>query len=82
MVGEWFGLWVLSQGELQQQQADFLIATEYEYRPLAHLSMDSDVRSLFNPEPRSPLIVLSAQANSWKVVNQSNQDRAIFLSQP
>ncbi|KAJ5381738.1 uncharacterized protein N7496_004166, partial [Penicillium cataractarum] len=82
MVSEWFGLRVLSQDELQEQQADFLIVTEHEYRSLAHRSTDSDVRSLVKSKTSFPLIVLSAQASSWKVVKESNQDRAIFLSQP
>jgi hypothetical protein len=82
MVGEWFGLRVLSQDELQQQQADFLIVTEHEYRSLVHQSTDSDVRSLVKSSISFPLIVLSAQASSWKVVKENNQDRAIFLSQP
>lgn len=82
MVGEWFGLRVLSQDELQQQQADFLIVTEHEYRSLVHQSTDSDVRSLVKSRISFPLIVLSAQASSWKVVKENNQDRAIFLSQP
>lgn len=82
MVGEWFGLRVLSQDELQQQQADFLIVTEHEYRSLAHQTTDSDVRSLVKSRTSFPLIVLSAQASSWKVVKESKQDRAIFLSQP
>lgn len=82
MVGEWFGLQVLSKDELKQQQADFLIVTEHEYRSLAHQSTESDVRSLVKSKTSFPLIVLSAQASSWKVVKESNQDRAIFLSQP
>jgi signal transduction histidine kinase len=82
MVGEWFGLRVLSQDELQQQKADFLIVTEHEYRSLVHQSMKSDVGSLVKSKTSFPLIVLSAQASSWKVVKESNQDRAIFLSQP
>jgi signal transduction histidine kinase len=82
MVGEWFGLKVLSPDELQQQKADFLIVTEHEYRSLVHQSTESDVRSLVKSKTSFPLIVLSAQASSWKVVKESNQDRAIFLSQP
>lgn len=82
MVSEWFGLRVLSQDELQEQQADFLIVTEREYRSLVHKSTDSDVRSLVKSKTSFPLIVLSPQASSWKVVKESNQDRAIFLSQP
>lgn len=82
MVSEWFGLRVLNQDELQQQKADLLIVTEHEYRSLVHQSTESDVRSLVKSETSFPLIVLSAQASSWKVVKENNQDRAIFLSQP
>ncbi|CEJ60143.1 hypothetical protein PMG11_08728 [Penicillium brasilianum] len=82
MVSEWFGLRVLSQDELQEQEADFLIVTEHEYRSLVHQSTESDVRSLVKSKTSYPLIVLSSQASSWKVVKESDQDRALFLPQP
>ncbi|KAI2793688.1 hypothetical protein POX_a00272 [Penicillium oxalicum] len=82
MVSDWFGLKVLGPEELKQQDADFLIVTEHEYRSLAHDSAESDVGSLVKSKSSHPLIVLSAQASSWRVVKERNQDRALFLSQP
>ncbi|KAJ5177030.1 uncharacterized protein N7482_002907 [Penicillium canariense] len=82
MVTDWFQVRVLSPDELQQQTPDFLIVTEHEYRTLAQKSSHSDVQGLINSESSFPLIVLSAQTSSWKVVKENNKDRAIFLSQP
>ena len=85
MVGDWFGLEVLSSEDLDGgRKADFLIVTEREYRTMAHASTDSDVRSSVESTSKNeyPLIVLSAQASSCKVVKENNEDRAIFLSQP
>ncbi|KAJ5495055.1 hypothetical protein N7539_000171 [Penicillium diatomitis] len=82
MISDWFGLRVLSPEELKQRDADFLIVTENEYRASAHDSSSNDISSLVNSKLSYPLIVLSAQASSWKVVKERNQDRALFLSQP
>lgn len=85
MVHDWFGLQVLSSDDLDGgHKADFLIVTEREYRTMAHSSDDSDVRSSVESKSKSayPLIVLSAQASSCRVVKENNNDRAIFLSQP
>ncbi|KAJ5179262.1 hypothetical protein N7492_002472 [Penicillium capsulatum] len=82
MVSEWFGLRVLSHEECQQHPADFLVVTEHEYRTLAHEPEDSDIRMSIESSTPYPLIVLSAQASSWKVAKESKEDQAIFLSQP
>ncbi|KAJ5249131.1 hypothetical protein N7468_000582 [Penicillium chermesinum] len=82
MARDWFGLEVLSPEELKDRPADFMIVTEHEYRKMARDSADSDVRSFIESKRGYPLIVLSGQASSWKVVKENNGDRAIFLSQP
>lgn len=82
MVTDWFHLRILNPDELENHTADFLIVTEYEYRKLAHQSGQSDIKSFIGSKSSFPLIVLSGQASSWRVVKESDQDRAIFLSQP
>ncbi|KAJ5557102.1 hypothetical protein N7494_001017 [Penicillium frequentans] len=83
MVSDWFGLQVLSSDELEDGEvADFLIVTEHEYRTVMKDSAGSDIRRLIESRAKYPLIVLSDQASSWKVVKENDRDHAIFLSQP
>lgn len=83
MVSDWFGLQVLDSDELEGgEMADFLIVTEHEYRTVMKESAGSDIRRLIESRGKFPLIVLSDQASSWKVVKENDRDHAIFLSQP
>ncbi|KAJ5657499.1 uncharacterized protein N7484_001148 [Penicillium longicatenatum] len=83
MVSDWFGLQVLSSEELENGEvADFLIVTEHEYRTVMSDPAGSDIRRLIESRTKFPLIVLSDQASSWKVVKENDRDHAIFLSQP
>ncbi|KAJ5100658.1 sensor histidine kinase/response regulator [Penicillium angulare] len=83
MVSDWFGLQVVSSGEAEHEHgADFLIVTEHEYRTMSRDPAQSDVRRSVESRSKYPLIVLSGQASSWKVVKENDRDRAIFLSQP
>ncbi|KAJ6003054.1 sensor histidine kinase/response regulator [Penicillium sp. IBT 35674x] len=83
MVSDWFGLQVLSSDELEAGEvADFMIVTEHEYRTVMKDSAGSDIRRLTESRAKYPLIVLSDQASSWKVIKENDRDHAIFLSQP
>ncbi|KAJ5085192.1 hypothetical protein N7532_009963 [Penicillium argentinense] len=82
MVGDWFKLEVLGPDELQEKHSDFLVVTEHEYRTLAHSPENNDIRRSLGTQHAYPLIVLSGQTGSWKVVKEHDRDRAIFLSQP
>ncbi|PLB51478.1 sensor histidine kinase/response regulator [Aspergillus steynii IBT 23096] len=82
MVSEWFGLKVLDMKALESGPADFIIVTDHEYRTMAQDSVESDVRRPIESRSTYPLIVLSAQASSWKVVKENDEDRAVFLAQP
>ncbi|KAJ5263325.1 sensor histidine kinase/response regulator [Penicillium angulare] len=83
MVSDWFGLQVISSDEPDHEHGpDFLIVTEHEYRTMARDSAQSDVRRSVESRGKYPLIVLSGQASSWRVVKENDRDRAIFLSQP
>lgn len=82
MVGDWFGLKVLSIEDLESRPADFIIVTDHEYRTMAQDPAESDVKRAIESKSAYPLVVLSAQASSWKVVKENDEDRAVFLSQP
>ncbi|KAE8154068.1 hypothetical protein BDV25DRAFT_167777 [Aspergillus avenaceus] len=82
MTSGWFGLHVLTPEQLGNEQPDFVIVTEHEYRNYYQQGSNVPVEGSTEIRPSYPLIVLSARTSSWKTLGESVDDSVIFLTQP
>ncbi|RAL08283.1 uncharacterized protein BO97DRAFT_224119 [Aspergillus homomorphus CBS 101889] len=83
MISDWFGLQVLTAGELEGQAADINVITQDEYR--RHYNPDSEEPGGLSPSVSTsvgfPLIVLSANATKAADLRSDRED-VVFFYQP